>query len=78
MAETSRFTGIGRLKSMRSLRACCRMKLLERRCGSSVPDEQRSCCHTLTRARPTSALRLQYRRDHLFETFFVGMKLVLP
>ena len=29
MAETSRFTGIGRLNTMRSFRACCRMKLLE-------------------------------------------------
>ena len=28
MAETSRLTGIGRLKTMRSLSACWRMKLL--------------------------------------------------
>ena len=47
-------------------------------CGSSMKVVQGTRCLTSERARPTSVLRLQYRRGHLFETFFVGTKPVLP
>jgi hypothetical protein len=40
MAETSRLTGMGRLKTMREDMACCRMKLL---CDTFSPKSPHDC-----------------------------------
>lgn len=53
MAETRRFTGAGRLKSMREDMACCLMKLLQTRLRH-LPDIAVKYTHLKTRASDVS------------------------
>lgn len=46
--------------------------------GESAPVFTRTRWRTSERVRQTSVLRSRYRRGHLSETSFVGMKPVLP
>lgn len=72
MAETSRLTGIGRLKVIREDIACCRMKLLQNPKPQNTNTLKKRTLHTLTHAHPKSNRQWRSQRGHLSGTSFAG------